>query len=270
MSFYNDSPFEDLEETPHSPKRDPESGRPGGRKFFKLLGAMALVFILGIVVIVFVVPFLQTSRQVAEQEQLALASAASTATSYASTNEAYAGNLTAVPVVTTEPTAAPSDGEPTAEPPAGEPTSAVVVVEPTAVAVVVEPTAVPSVVEPTAVAVVVEPTVAPSADEASSPTAEVIITETPIPSVVNTEETGFGGPALLDADQTATVSVLLTRAAGEGGDQAMVQVTSINVQATSLPQTGLAQDIGLPGLIGMAALLIFVVFLARKLRTSMS
>jgi len=49
-----------------------------------------------------------------------------------------------------------------------------------------------------------------------------------------------------------------------------VQVTSINVQATSLPQTGLAQDIGLPGLIGMAALLIFVVFLARKLRTSMS
>jgi hypothetical protein len=38
--------------------------------------------------------------------------------------------------------------------------------------------------------------------------------------------------------------------------------------ATSIPNTGFADDIGLPALLGMAVLLVVVIFLARRLRTA--
>ena len=39
-------------------------------------------------------------------------------------------------------------------------------------------------------------------------------------------------------------------------------------QATSIPNTGFADDIGLPAMMGMAVLLVAVIFLARRLRTA--
>jgi len=57
--------------------------------------------------------------------------------------------------------------------------------------------------------------------------------------------------------RTATVAALLTQAA------ASTQVTS-----TALPTTGFADEVGIPGLLGLAVLLIAVIFLARRLRTA--
>jgi hypothetical protein len=38
--------------------------------------------------------------------------------------------------------------------------------------------------------------------------------------------------------------------------------------STALPDSGFADDVGLPGLIGLAAVLVVVVFLARRLRSA--
>lgn len=60
--------------------------------------------------------------------------------------------------------------------------------------------------------------------------------------------------------RTATVSALLTEAA-------VAQKTLVPT-STALPSTGFADDVGLPGLLGFAVLLITVIFLARRLRTA--
>jgi LPXTG-motif cell wall-anchored protein len=71
-----------------------------------------------------------------------------------------------------------------------------------------------------------------------------VATDTPVPS----------------ADpRTATVAALLTQAAGT---QTMVATS------TALPTTGFADEVGIPGLLGMAVLLIAVIFLARRLRSA--
>ncbi len=63
-----------------------------------------------------------------------------------------------------------------------------------------------------------------------------------------------------DDPRTATVAALLTQAAG-------AQLTA-TPSTTALPTTGFMDDAGIPGLIGMAILLIVVIFLARRLRTA--
>ncbi len=59
--------------------------------------------------------------------------------------------------------------------------------------------------------------------------------------------------------RTATVAALLTQAAA-AGTQPVVPTS------TALPSTGFVEDFGIPGLLGMAVLLIAVIFLARRLR----
>jgi LPXTG-motif cell wall-anchored protein len=65
--------------------------------------------------------------------------------------------------------------------------------------------------------------------------------------------------------RTATVSALLTQAV-------LAQQTGtfgLTVTATSsLPKTGFAEDIGFPSLLGLALLLIVVIFVVRRLRAS--
>lgn len=68
-------------------------------------------------------------------------------------------------------------------------------------------------------------------------------------------------PGSLDP-RTATVSALFTQAA-----QAQLTTTVMGT-STGLPSTGFAEDIGIPGLLGMAVLLVAVIFLARRLRMS--
>lgn len=62
------------------------------------------------------------------------------------------------------------------------------------------------------------------------------------------------------ADRTATVSFLLTEAA--------IGRLTITPTASGLPDTGFADDVGVPGMVGLALVLIVVVFLARRLRTA--
>ncbi len=60
--------------------------------------------------------------------------------------------------------------------------------------------------------------------------------------------------------RTATVAALLTQAAG-------AQET-VTPTASGLPQTGFAEDVGVPGLVGLTLVLVVVIFLARRLRTA--
>ena len=95
-----------------------------------------------------------------------------------------------------------------------------------------------------------------------SPTSVVVFpTNTPTPLLAlaaESEETqeAIGGDLYA---RTQTVAALLTQAASGG------QTTT-----TALPTTGFADDVGLPGLLGLAILLIGVIFLARRLRMSTS
>jgi type II secretory pathway pseudopilin PulG len=101
-------------------------------------------------------------------------------------------------------------------------------------------------------------------------TATPAITNTPIlptktPLVVLATSTPGAGESALSADDQATVQALQTQMAlaqGGGGNATSTPV------ATALPESGFADEVGLPGMVGLAAVLIAVVFLARKLRTS--
>jgi LPXTG-motif cell wall-anchored protein len=71
---------------------------------------------------------------------------------------------------------------------------------------------------------------------------------------------------LIDA-RTATVQVLLTQAALSG--QAVATGTLVpGTTATALPKTGFAEDAGIPGLLGLTALLLVVILLARRMRAA--
>jgi LPXTG-motif cell wall-anchored protein len=45
-------------------------------------------------------------------------------------------------------------------------------------------------------------------------------------------------------------------------------LTARPLQPTAIPNTGFADDVGLPAMLGMAVLLVVVIFLARRLRTA--
>ncbi len=75
-------------------------------------------------------------------------------------------------------------------------------------------------------------------------------TNTPEPTSEGTQDPG-----------TATVAALLTQQAGDGGE------TPIPT-ATALPDTGFADDFGVPGLLLVAGVLMVVIILSRRLRVS--
>jgi type II secretory pathway pseudopilin PulG len=92
-----------------------------------------------------------------------------------------------------------------------------------------------------------------------TPTLTPSSTSTPVLAPTNTPEpveTGAGDPA------TATVAALLTQQAGGGA-------TPIPT-ATALPDTGFADDFGVPGLVLGAGVLLVIIILSRRLRTSSS
>ncbi|MCJ7625956.1 MAG: LPXTG cell wall anchor domain-containing protein, partial [Anaerolineaceae bacterium] len=111
-------------------------------------------------------------------------------------------------------------------------------------------------------------------EDTLEPTATPVVvfdTETPAPSstvdLTATAEKEIGGPPSGDgADRTATVAALLTQAAGGGTAVATVQGGAATT--TALPDTGLADQVGLPLLFGLAFLLIVIAFLVRRFRLS--
>ncbi len=80
-------------------------------------------------------------------------------------------------------------------------------------------------------------------------TAVVVATDTPNSQTA----TAVSLFATLDANATRLASTFTARP---------------SQQATSIPNTGFADDVGLPAMIGLAILLVAVIFLARRLRTA--
>jgi hypothetical protein len=91
-----------------------------------------------------------------------------------------------------------------------------------------------------------------------TPTVTPSSTSTPVLAPTNTPQPtteAEGGP-----EATETVAALLTQQAGGGG--------TIIPTATALPDTGFADDVGVPGLLLIAGILMVVIILSRRLRTS--
>ncbi len=118
-------------------------------------------------------------------------------------------------------------------------------------------------------------------DQATDTPAPVKVTPTSVlaqPTATNTPEPAAGGPGLATATanlQTQTAAAGQTQSAPSALTQAVQTQTSqaainLTATATALPQTGFAEDIGLPGLFGVALGLIVVIVLVRRLRISTS
>ncbi len=97
------------------------------------------------------------------------------------------------------------------------------------------------------------PTETPTVTPTSTSTPVLAPTDTPEPTAEGTLD-----PA------TATVAALLTQQAGGGGDGTPFPT------ATALPDTGFADDVGVPGLLLLTGVLMVVIILSRRLRTSSS
>lgn len=98
------------------------------------------------------------------------------------------------------------------------------------------------------------------------------VTETPLPATITPTNTPVvlipsatldpGGVAQTTQDpRTATVAALLTQAA-------QVQQTIVpSATTTALPTAGFVDEVGVPGLLGLAVLFLIVIFFARRFRT---
>ena len=96
------------------------------------------------------------------------------------------------------------------------------------------------------------PTNTPSMTPSSTSTPVLAPTNTPVPT--------DGTP---DPAATETVAALLTQQA-EGGGAGATPIPT----ATALPNTGFADDFGVPGLVLVAGVLLVIIILSRRLRTS--
>ncbi len=103
----------------------------------------------------------------------------------------------------------------------------------------------------------VPPTAAPTATDTPVPTQVVVLpTDTPTATPFTTLPTVVPLTATAAAQMTQTAEAI----AGGGGG-------SPTPTPTALPSTGFGDDVGLPGLAGLTALFLVVIFLSRKLRS---
>ncbi|MFL7813997.1 MAG: hypothetical protein AB8I40_10020 [Anaerolineales bacterium] len=105
--------------------------------------------------------------------------------------------------------------------------------------------------------VTMTPTSTATLPPSNTPTLTPSNTATPVLAPTNTPTPSDGTP---DPAATETVAALLTQQAG--GDATLVPT------ATALPDTGFADDFGVPGLVLIAAVLVVIIILSRRLRTS--
>lgn len=97
---------------------------------------------------------------------------------------------------------------------------------------------------------------------AATPTTEPTATEAPPTPTLVVAQPATNTPTASPDPRTATVAALLTQAAIAG------QTTPTVVHPTALPDSGFADDVGIPGLFAMALLLVGVIFFARRMRTA--
>jgi len=86
---------------------------------------------------------------------------------------------------------------------------------------------------------------------------EIPRTATPVLAPTDIPELEDDAAATVDP-RTATVAALLTQQA---------ENTTLTPEATELPDTGFMDNVGIPGLVAMAASLVLVIILSRRLRT---
>ena len=176
------------EETPPEPER-----KPGNRTFLTIIAILAILFLIGLVLLLGLGPNLLSRQAISQQETAAQINAANTATAMAAT-AAVNQHLTQVALT----------------------------------------------------AIALTPTVGPT----KTPVV-VILANTPIPE----------GTTALSPAELATVSALQTQMASQGTPVA-------GVTPTTLPNSGFADDFGLPLMVGMALILVAIIILSRKLRLS--
>ncbi len=92
------------------------------------------------------------------------------------------------------------------------------------------------------------------------PTAAPTATDTPVPTQVVVLPTDT--PTATPFTTLPTVAPLTATAAAQ-----MTQTAEAIATPTALPSTGFGDDVGLPGLAGLTALFLVVIFLSRKLRS---
>lgn len=104
-----------------------------------------------------------------------------------------------------------------------------------------------------------------STQAALPPTATATDTEQPAEAEKPTET-----PVLAEeqAAFTSTPTVDSVQATQDALDTVVAAAQTQNPTATQLPDSGFADDVGAPGLLAMAAVLIVVIFLVRRLRTT--
>jgi len=105
--------------------------------------------------------------------------------------------------------------------------------------------------------VTMTPTITATRPPTNTPTMTPSSTSTPVLAPTNTPVPDDGTP---DPAATETVAALLTQQAGGGG--------TFIPTATALPDTGFADDVGVPGLVLVAGVLMVIIILSRRLRTS--
>ncbi len=103
-----------------------------------------------------------------------------------------------------------------------------------------------------------------------TPTPTPILTPTPKPTnTVVAAAPATPTPVVAQASPTPVAAINATAFALTATSIAVTNAAAAaNAQPTSLAQTGFADQVGLPGLVAVAALLIVVIFLARRLRQS--
>ncbi|MFQ5942986.1 MAG: hypothetical protein ACE5JF_05485 [Anaerolineales bacterium] len=104
------------------------------------------------------------------------------------------------------------------------------------------------------------PTLTPSATSTDTPVpTQVVVLPTDTPTATSTPFTTLPTVAPLTATAAAQMTQTAEAIAGAGG--------SPTPTPTALPSTGIADDVGLPGLVGLATLFIVAIFLSRRLRS---
>jgi LPXTG-motif cell wall-anchored protein len=86
-------------------------------------------------------------------------------------------------------------------------------------------------------------------------------------------ELAIGGGMTEDMAMTATVSALLTQAAESkpgAADMTAVPVDPGAVAATALPDTGFADEMGVPAIVGLGFLFILLIVVTRRARMARS
>lgn len=243
MSDLN-NPNEFEEYTPEEVPEEPapaSQGSGSNRNFLIAVGVIAGVFLLALIAMLVWWLTSGTQRQAARQTQSALVAAQNDAAALAATQQQIAFLQAQVtPSSTPPPTFTPA------------------------------PTKTPVIAVATATA--------ESPAQGATPGTGQGKAETPDPTLLATLSAGLptesqagggapgGGPTLTGgAARTATLSVLLTQVAANQGGQSGGAAAAT---ATALPSTGFADEVGLPGLLGLGLGLIVLIFIARTLRLS--